>query len=111
MQVLLNLIGNAIKFTDAGEVIIKASAEDGAFTIAVRDTGPGITPVDQMRIFGEFQQVDGSSTRTKGGSGLGLSIAQRIVDMHGGRIWVESRVGAGSTFAFSLPIVVKRQAA
>ena len=111
MQVLLNLTGNAIKFTDAGEVTIKASARDGAFTVAVRDTGPGITPVDQIRIFGEFQQVDASSTRTKGGSGLGLSIAQRIVDLHGGRIWVESRVGIGSTFAFSLPIVVKRQAA
>jgi signal transduction histidine kinase len=111
MQVLLNLTGNAIKFTDTGEVIIRASAHNGDFTIAVRDTGPGITPVDQIRIFGEFQQVDGSSTRAKGGSGLGLSIAQRIVDLHGGRIWVESRVGDGSTFAFTLPIVVKRQAA
>jgi signal transduction histidine kinase len=109
-QVLLNLAGNAIKFTDAGEVTINASAQDGAFTIAVRDTGPGIEEADQARIFGEFQQVDGSSTRTKGGSGLGLSIAKRIVELHGGRIWVESTPGAGSTFSFSLPINVPQQA-
>jgi signal transduction histidine kinase len=109
-QVLLNLTGNAIKFTDAGEVTIKASAYNGSFTIAVRDTGPGIDDADQGRIFGEFQQVDGSSTRRKGGSGLGLSIAKRIVELHGGRIWVESRRGAGSTFSFTLPIAMERQA-
>jgi signal transduction histidine kinase len=108
-QVLLNLAGNAIKFTDAGEVTINASARDDAFTVAVRDTGPGIEEVDQARIFGEFQQVDSSSTRAKGGSGLGLSIAKRIVEMHGGRIWVESMPGAGSTFSFSLPINVAQQ--
>jgi signal transduction histidine kinase len=107
-QVLLNLTGNAIKFTDAGEVTIKASAYNGSFTIAVRDTGPGIDAADQSRIFGEFQQVDGSSTRKKGGSGLGLSIAKRIVELHGGRIWVESRRGAGSTFSFTLPIAIER---
>ena len=109
-QVLLNLTGNAIKFTDTGEVTIKASAYNGSFTIAVRDTGPGIDAVDQARIFGEFQQVDGSSTREKGGSGLGLSIAKRIVELHGGRIWVESRRGVGSTFAFTLPIAIEQQA-
>jgi signal transduction histidine kinase len=109
-QVLLNLTGNAIKFTDAGEVTINASAQDDSFTIAVRDTGPGIEEVDQARIFGEFQQVDSSSTRAKGGSGLGLSIAKRIVEMHGGRIWVESAPGSGSTFSFSLPIKVAQQA-
>ena len=109
-QVLLNLTGNAIKFTDTGEVTIKASAYNGSFTIAVRDTGPGIDAVDQARIFGEFQQLDGSSTREKGGSGLGLSIAKRIVELHGGRIWVESRRGVGSTFAFTLPIAIERQA-
>ena len=110
-QVLLNLTGNAIKFTDAGEVTIKASAHNGTFTIAVRDTGPGIDQADQARIFAEFQQVDGSPTRTKGGSGLGLSIAKRIVEMHGGRIWVESTRGSGSTFSFTLPIALERQAA
>jgi signal transduction histidine kinase len=109
-QVLLNLTGNAIKFTNAGEVTIKASAGSGTFTVAVLDTGPGIAPADQLRIFGEFQQVDASSTRVKGGSGLGLSIAKRIVELHGGRIWVESVLGSGSTFFFTLPIIVEAQA-
>ncbi len=109
-QVLLNLAGNAIKFTDAGEVGIKASASNGSFTIAVHDTGPGIDPADQEKIFAEFQQVDGSSTRTKGGSGLGLSIARRIVELHGGRIWVESTPGEGSIFSFTIPVQVEHQA-
>jgi signal transduction histidine kinase len=109
-QVLLNLTGNAIKFTDEGEVTIAASAHNGSFTVAVRDTGPGIDAADQAKIFGEFQQVDGSSTREKGGSGLGLSIAKRIVELHGGRIWVESRRGAGATFSFTLPIAMEHQA-
>jgi GAF domain-containing protein len=109
-QVLLNLVGNAIKFTDAGEVEITAAAENGDFTVAVRDTGPGISPEDQAKIFEEFRQADDSSTRKKGGSGLGLSIAKRIVEMHGGRIWVNSAPGAGSTFAFTLPVTVERQA-
>jgi signal transduction histidine kinase len=109
-QVLLNLTGNAIKFTDTGEVTINASAHDGTFMVAVRDTGPGIDQADQTRIFGEFQQVDASSTRTKGGSGLGLSIAKRIVELHGGRIWVESKPGTGSIFSFSLPVNATQQA-
>jgi signal transduction histidine kinase len=103
-QVLLNLVGNAIKFTEAGEVAIAASAENGAFTVAVRDTGPGIAVADQARIFEEFQQADNSTTRSKGGTGLGLAISKRIIEMHGGRIWVESEQGQGSTFAFTLPI-------
>jgi signal transduction histidine kinase len=70
----------------------------------VSDTGPGIAPADQQRIFEEFQQLDASSTREKGGTGLGLSIARRIVDLHGGRIRVESEVEKGATFTFSLPI-------
>ena len=74
------------------------------------DTGPGIAPADQAKIFEEFQQVDSSSTRKKGGTGLGLSIARRIVELHGGRIWVESSLGEGSTFWFTLPIGVERQA-
>ena len=77
--------------------------------VSVSDTGPGIAPADQERIFEEFQQVDGSSSRAKGGTGLGLAIAKRIIEMHGGRIWVESKVGAGSTFTFSLPVRVERQ--
>jgi GAF domain-containing protein/HAMP domain-containing protein len=108
-QVLLNLVGNAIKFTDAGEVVIGARAADGALTVAVRDTGPGIAASDQAKIFEEFQQADNSSTRAKGGTGLGLAISRRIVEMHGGRLWVESAPGAGSTFFFTLPIFVERQ--
>jgi signal transduction histidine kinase len=109
-QVLLNLVGNAIKFTDRGEVKIDASAANGTFTVAVRDTGPGIAPADQAKIFEEFQQADNSSTRQKGGTGLGLAIAKRIIEMHGGRIWVESTPGQGSTFSFTLPVAVAQQA-
>ena len=94
-QVLLNLVGNAIKFTDTGEVAIKAFAADGSFTVAVRDTGPGIAEAEQARIFEEFQQADSSITKKKGGTGLGLAIAKRIVELHGGRIWVEFETGAG----------------
>jgi signal transduction histidine kinase len=108
-QVLLNLVGNAIKFTDKGEVAIRASVADGAFTVAVCDTGPGIAAADQAKIFEEFQQADSSITRKKGGTGLGLSIAKRIIEMHGGRIWVESEPGKGSTFYFTLPVRVESQ--
>src|SRR6266542_1301468 len=109
-QVLLNLVGNAIKFTDQGEVKIKASAANGTFTVAVRDTGPGIADSDQAKIFEEFQQADNSSTKMKGGTGLGLAIAKRIIEMHGGRLWVESSLGQGSTFSFTLPVKVEQQA-
>jgi signal transduction histidine kinase len=103
-QVLLNLVGNAIKFTDSGEVVIKASQADRAFHIAVRDTGPGISIADQAKLFQEFQQADNSITRKKGGTGLGLAISKRIVEMHGGKIWLESTVGRGSTFFFTVPV-------
>jgi signal transduction histidine kinase len=106
-QVLLNLVGNAIKFTDIGEVSIKGSAANGSFTVAVRDTGPGISTTDQAKLFQEFQQGDKSITRKKGGTGLGLAISKRIIEMHGGRIWVESSPGHGSTFAFTLPVTVE----
>ncbi len=109
-QVLLNLVGNAIKFAEAGEVRVQARASDGAFVVSVSDTGPGISPADQQKIFEEFQQADSSSTRKKGGTGLGLSIAKRIVELHGGRIWVESSPGQGSTFWFTVPVRVERQA-
>src|SRR5215472_10077198 len=102
-QVLLNLVGNAIKFTDAGEVSITAGARNGHFAVSVTDTGPGI-PLDQQdRIFEQFHQVDSSNTKAKGGTGLGLAIAKQIVEMHGGRIWVESTIGKGSTFQMELP--------
>ena len=109
-QVLLNLAGNAIKFTDSGQVLIEVRAADGAFVVSVTDTGPGIPEVDREKIFEEFQQADSSSTRQKGGSGLGLSISRRIVALHGGRLWVESVLGEGSTFHFTVPLRVERQA-
>jgi signal transduction histidine kinase/putative methionine-R-sulfoxide reductase with GAF domain len=108
-QVLINLVGNAIKFTDAGEVAIKAEANNGSFHVSVRDTGPGISAADQAKLFQEFQQADNAITRKKGGTGLGLAISKRIIEMHGGKIWVESRPGQGSTFAFTLPVIVERQ--
>jgi signal transduction histidine kinase len=102
-QVLLNLVGNAIKFTDTGEVSIAAGARNGHFAVSVTDTGPGI-PLDQQdRIFDQFHQVDSSLTKAKSGTGLGLAIAKQIVEMHGGRIWVQSTVGKGSTFQMEIP--------
>ena len=102
-QVLLNLVGNAIKFTDAGEVSIAVGTRNGHFAVSVTDTGPGI-PLDQQdRIFDQFHQVDSSLTKAKGGTGLGLAIAKQIVEMHGGRIWVESALGKGSTFQMEIP--------
>ena len=108
-QVLINLVGNAIKFTDAGEVAIKAEANNGSFHVSVCDTGPGISAADQARLFQEFQQADNAITRKKGGTGLGLAISKRIIEMHGGKIWVELQVGKGSTFSFTLPVVVEQQ--
>jgi signal transduction histidine kinase len=102
-------VGNSIKFTDKGEVAIKAEAANGSFTLSVRDTGPGIAEADQRKIFEEFQQADSSTTKEKGGTGLGLAISKRIVEMHGGRLWVDSRLGHGSTFSFSVPLNVERQ--
>jgi signal transduction histidine kinase len=108
-QVLINLVGNAIKFTDAGEVVITAGAADGSFHLSVRDTGPGISAADQAKLFQEFQQADNAITRKKGGTGLGLAISKRIVEMHGGKIWVESKVGQGSTFSFAVPVRAAQQ--
>jgi GAF domain-containing protein len=108
-QVVINLVGNAIKFTDTGEVVIKATATDGSFHLSVCDTGPGISAADQAKLFQEFQQADNAVTRKKGGTGLGLAISKRIVEMHGGKIWVESQLGRGSTFACMLPVMVAQQ--
>jgi signal transduction histidine kinase len=102
-QVLLNLVGNAIKFTDAGEVRVTAKAVKGHFNVSVVDTGPGIPEHERTRIFEQFHQVDSSLTKAAGGTGLGLAIAKQIVEMHGGRIWVESTLGKGSTFQIELP--------
>ncbi|MDP2329215.1 MAG: ATP-binding protein [Reyranella sp.] len=105
-QVLLNLVGNAIKFTDQGSVEVRAAQAGDRFELSVVDTGLGIAPADQARVFEEFQQVDNTSTRKKGGTGLGLSISRKIVELHGGRISVESEVGKGSTFKVSVPVNV-----
>jgi len=102
-QVLMNLVGNAIKFTDSGEIRVEVTAADGSFVVSVSDTGPGIAETDQENIFEEFQQAESSTRRNKDGTGLGLAIAKRIIDLHGGRIWVESEVGKGSKFTFTLP--------
>ena len=103
-QVLINLVGNAIKFTDAGEIQIEAAAVNDELVVSVSDTGPGISEGDRGNIFEEFRQVEGSIAQKKGGTGLGLAIAKRIVELHGGKIWVESEVGKGSRFIFTLPI-------
>ncbi len=112
-QVLMNLVGNAIKFTEEGSVRVTATASGGWFTVTVTDTGPGIAAADQERIFDEFQQIDSSSTRKQGGTGLGLSISRKLVLLHGGRIEVESEVGRGAAFRVILPIRAseERQAA
>ena len=109
-QVLLNITGNAVKFTDTGLVSITARTADDTFEIAVRDTGPGIAAQDQSLIFEEFRQVNSSSTRQKGGTGLGLAISRRIMEMHGGTISVESELGSGSTFTLKFQIRVEEDA-
>jgi PAS domain S-box-containing protein len=103
-QVLVNLLGNAIKFSPAGGTVwLGAAADEGGVTFTVRDQGRGI-PADKLEaVFQRFTQVDVSDARDKGGSGLGLAICRTIVEQHGGRIWVESREGAGSTFTVRLP--------
>jgi signal transduction histidine kinase len=102
-QVLLNLVGNAIKFTDFGVMRVTAKAVNDHFAVCVVDTGAGIPEDEQTRIFEQFHQVDSSLTKAKGGTGLGLAIAKQIVEMHGGRIWVESTPGNGATFSMVLP--------
>ena len=102
-QVLLNLVGNAVKFTDAGEVRIQASYHDEALCIAVIDTGDGIAPELQAKLFQRFSQVDASATRSHGGTGLGLAICKGLVAAMGGEIGLTSEVGHGARFHFSIP--------
>ncbi len=115
-QVLLNLISNAAKFTEEGHIKVFARLQKGPHglpevLIGVEDTGPGIAKEDQDKLFKPFSQVDASPTRKTGGTGLGLSISRNLVEMHGGRIWVESEPGKGSTFYFTLPVIRPEEAA
>jgi len=103
-QVLLNLLANAVKFTPrGGQVSLKASVIDNSMNISVTDTGVGIAPEDQQKVFEEFYQAGGDSSRKREGTGLGLALAKRYIELHGGHIQVRSAVGHGSTFTFSLP--------
>src|SRR5262249_54944197 len=111
-QILLNLLSNAVKFTpEGGRVDLAATVAEEVITIAVRDTGIGIAPEDQATILEEFRQVGRDDARKQEGTGLGLMLAKKFVELHGGRIWVESQVGKGSTFAFTLPVRVGEMAA
>lgn len=109
-QILHNLVGNAIKFTKAGSVTVAAHAADGWIEVTVADTGIGIAAADQERIFGSFEQAEGGTAREFGGTGLGLTIARQLVELHGGRLSVESTVGQGSTFRFTVPIAAATDA-
>jgi signal transduction histidine kinase len=105
-QALLNLVGNAVRFTpDAGKVWVRAEIDNGSVRVEVGDTGPGIAVENQERIFAEFEQVKPVAGPGKPeGTGLGLALAKKFIEMHGGRLWVESEVGKGSRFFFTLPI-------
>ena len=110
-QVLLNLLGNAIKFTESGEVSLRVTLEGdssvpAALRFTVSDTGIGIPSEKLGRVFERFTQADSSTTRRYGGSGLGLTISKRLVELMGGRIWVESEVGKGSVFSFAVPFEI-----
>ena len=113
-QVMINLLSNASKFTDEGDILVEVGLKPGPtgrneIRVSVTDSGPGIAKQDQTKLFQAFSQVDDSPTRKTGGTGLGLSICQHIINMHGGRIWVESDLGKGSTFHFTLPLFRKEK--
>jgi signal transduction histidine kinase len=104
-QVLLNLLSNAVKFTpDGGHIDVQAALVDGKVQVSVKDTGIGIAPQDQEAIFEEFRQVGEDASHKREGTGLGLTLARKFVELHGGRMRVQSDLGKGSTFMFSLPL-------
>ena len=103
-QVVLNLLSNAIKFTpEGGRIEVGAVPRDGSVEVSVSDTGVGIAPEDQEAVFEEFRQV-GTAEKKAEGTGLGLTLCRKFVELHGGRIWVKSQLGAGSTFTFTIPV-------
>src|SRR5690606_30109936 len=108
IQVVINLISNAVKFTEQGTIIVRARQSNGELVVSVVDTGMGIAPADQPKVFERFKQVGETLTDKPKGTGLGLTICREIVEHHGGRIWVESELGRGSTFSFTLPVAVGR---
>ncbi|MGH8648517.1 MAG: sensor histidine kinase, partial [Burkholderiales bacterium] len=104
-QIVLNLLSNAVKFTpDGGRVEVDAHPNDAAVEVSVMDTGAGIAPEDQATLFEEFRQVGRDYTTKQEGTGLGLALTRRFVELHGGKIWVKSAPGKGSTFTFTLPL-------
>src|SRR6202035_3501241 len=108
-QILVNLVGNAIKFTAVGEVVVRVSLSEenshaGLLHFCVRDTGIGIPENKRERLFKSFSQVDSSTTRQFGGTGLGLAISKRLAELLGGRVWVESNIGRGSAFHFTIQV-------
>ena len=111
IQVVINLVSNAVKFTDAGTITCRAERRGGEIVVGVSDTGVGISPADQPKVFERFKQVGDTLTDKPKGTGLGLPICKEIVEHHGGRIWVESEIGRGSTFSFSLPTTDAQAAA
>ena len=104
-QVFINLVGNAMKFTQQGEIEIRGQLMGSEILFSIRDTGIGIAKENVPLIFEEFRQLDGSNTRRYGGTGIGLSLAKHLLELHDGRIWVESELGKGSTFYFTLPVI------
>ncbi len=103
-QVLLNLLSNALKFTsEGGRIEVSVGVHDEVAEIAVADTGVGIAPEDQEAVFEEFRQV-GTAEKKVEGTGLGLALSRKFIELHGGRIWVKSELGTGSTFTFTLPV-------
>ena len=105
-QCLMNLAGNSLKFTKAGRVEISVAEKNGLLTWRVADTGIGIPPDKIESLFTEFKQTDATIASEYGGTGLGLSITKKFIEMHGGRIWIESELGKGSTFLFEIPLRV-----
>ena len=107
-QCLMNLVGNALKFTQQGRIEVAVDLRDGILHYRVSDTGTGIAEDRFETVFGEFRQADATVAGQFGGTGLGLSITKKFVEMHGGRIWVESELGKGSTFSFTIPLRMER---